>query len=180
MAINKVIISGNLTREPELRYTNAGTAILAFGIAVNEKVKNSQTGEWEDRPNFIDCNMWGKRAEAVSKYLVKGAKVAIEGRLRFNQWEKDGQKRSKLDVTVDEIEFMSRSEAAGGAAPAQAGGYYQAPQPQPQQAPQPVYQPQQQYQATNYAQQQYMAPQGYQQPQVFDATSSVYDEDIPF
>lgn len=187
MSINKVIVSGNLTRDPELRQTASGTAVLGFSIAVNDRVKNPQTGEWENRPNFIDCTMWGSRAEAVSKYLVKGGKIAIEGHLRQNVWEKDGQKRTKIEIIVNELELMSRSEVAGGAAPVQVGGYggyYQAPQSQPQQPSQPQYQqaqyqPQQQYQATNYAQQQYMAPQGFQQ-QSSDAASAVYDEDIPF
>lgn len=108
MSINKVLITGNLTRDTDLRQTAGGMSILNFGVAVNERVKNQQTGDWEDRPNFIDCTMFGKRAESVAKYISKGSKVAIEGRLRWSQWEKDGQKHSKLSVIVDEIEFMSR------------------------------------------------------------------------
>ncbi len=107
MSINRVIISGNLTRDPELRSTASGTSVLALGVAVNDRRKNSQTGEWEDYPNFVDCTMFGARAEAVSKFLSKGQKVAIEGKLRWSQWERDGQKRSKIEVIVDEIEFMS-------------------------------------------------------------------------
>lgn len=110
MPINRVIISGFLTREPDLRSTAGGTAVLGFGVAVNERRKNQQTGEWEDFPNFIDCTMFGKRAEAIERYLSKGSKVAIEGKLRWSQWEKDGQKRSKLDLIVDEIEFMSQGQ----------------------------------------------------------------------
>ncbi|MDO5044581.1 MAG: single-stranded DNA-binding protein [Coriobacteriia bacterium] len=107
MSINRVLISGNLTRDPELRTTAGGTAVLAFGIAVNDRRKNPQTGEWEDYPNFIDCTMFGARAEAVSRFLSKGQKVSLEGKLRWSQWERDGQKRSKIEVIVDEIEFMS-------------------------------------------------------------------------
>ena len=107
MSINKVTLTGNLTRDVELRSTASGTAVMKFGIAVNERIKNNQTGEWEDYPNFIECTMFGKRAEGVSKYLSKGSKVAIEGHLRYSQWDKDGQKRSKLEVIVDEIELMS-------------------------------------------------------------------------
>ena len=103
-------ISGNLTRDPETRRTNGGMAVLSFGVAVNDRAKNPQTGEWEDRPNFVDCVMFGTRAEAVSRYLSKGSKVAIGGKLRYSSWEKDGQRRSKLEVIVDEIEFMSRRE----------------------------------------------------------------------
>lgn len=108
MSINKVLITGNLTREPDLRQTAGGMAIMNFGVAVNERRKIPQTDQWEDYPNFIDCTMFGKRAESVAKYISKGSKVAIEGKLRWNQWEKDGQKHSKLSVIVDEIEFMSR------------------------------------------------------------------------
>ena len=108
MSINRVVISGNLTRDPELRHTQSGTAVLGIGVAVNERRKNQSTGEWEDCPNFIDCTMFGARAEAVSKLLSKGAKVAVEGRLRYSSWEaKDGSKRSKLEVLIDEIEIMS-------------------------------------------------------------------------
>jgi single-strand DNA-binding protein len=112
MSINRVNISGNLTRDPELRATTGGTQVLSFGMAVNDRRKNQQTGEWEDYPNFVDCTMFGARAEAVSRYISKGSKVAIEGKLRWSQWEKDGQKRSKLEVIVEEIEFMSRQQAA--------------------------------------------------------------------
>lgn len=81
-------------------------------MAVNDRRKNQQTGEWEDYPNFVDCTMFGSRAEKVSRYLTKGCKVAVEGKLRYSQWERDGQKRSKLEVIVEEIEFMSRQQAA--------------------------------------------------------------------
>ena len=83
MSINRVNITGNLTRDPELRATAAGTQVLSFGIAVNDRRKNPQTGEWEDYPNYIDCTMFGTRAEAVGRYISKGSKVAIEGKLRY-------------------------------------------------------------------------------------------------
>lgn len=112
MSINSVFLAGNLTREPELKTTAGGMAILEFGIAVNERIKAD--GEWVDRPNFFDCTMFGTRAEAVSKFLSKGSKVAVEGKLRWSQWERDGQKRSKIEVIVDNVEFMSsrREQAA--------------------------------------------------------------------
>lgn len=112
MSINRVNISGNLTRDPELRATTGGTQVLSFGMAVNDRRKNQQTGEWEDYPNFVDCTMFGSRAEKISRYLTKGCKVAVEGKLRYSQWERGGQKRSKLEVIVEEIEFMSRQQAA--------------------------------------------------------------------
>ncbi len=110
MSINRVIISGNLTRSPELKQTQGGTSVLTMGVAVNDRRKNPTTGEWEDVANFVDCVLWGTRAERVAQYLDKGTKVAIEGRLRYRAWEaQDGSKRSKLEVVVDELEFMSRA-----------------------------------------------------------------------
>ena len=121
MSINRVNISGNLTRDPELRQTSGGSAILNIGVAVNDRRKNQQTGEWEDVPNFVDCVMFGSRAEGIARYLTKGTKVAIEGKLRYSTWRtQDGSKRSKLEVIVDEIEFMSRNgqQQAGARKPA--------------------------------------------------------------
>ena len=112
MSINKAIITGNLTREPELRRTQGGLAVLSLGVAVNDRKRNPQSGEWEDYANFVDCTILGKRAEALSNSLHKGQKVAIEGKLHWSQWTaKDGQKRSKLEVTVDEMEFMTAKRA---------------------------------------------------------------------
>lgn len=106
MSINVVNISGNLTRDPELRRTAGGTAILGFGVAVNDRRKNQQTGEWEDCPNFVDCTMFGTRAEKLAGMLAKGTKVCILGKLRYMSWERDGQKRSKIEVIADDIELM--------------------------------------------------------------------------
>lgn len=120
VSINKCFLSGNLTREPELRATSGGTQVLSFGLAVNDRRRNA-SGEWEDVPNFVDCTMFGNRANALSRYLSKGIKVAIEGRLRWHQWEaKDGSKRSKLEVIVDELEFMSRGDGGGASTASQA------------------------------------------------------------
>lgn len=155
MSINRVVISGNLTRDPELRSTASGLPVLGFGVAVNDRRKNQQTGEWEDYPNFIDCTMFGARAESLSRYLNKGAKVAIEGKLRWSQWEREGQKRSKIEVIVDELEFMSsRNDNSSGG-----GGYT----PAPAAVAAPVA----------------AAPEPAVAPSV-DTSSSVYDEDIPF
>lgn len=130
MSINRVNISGNLTRDPELRSTASGTQVLSFGMAVNDRHKNQQTGEWEDYPNFVDCTMFGTRAEKLSQYLHKGMKVAIEGKLRYSQWEKDGQRRSKLEVVAEELEFMSRQD--GGQPQQQYQQPYQQAAPQRQ------------------------------------------------
>ena len=113
MSINRVVLSGNLTRDAEIRMSQSGMAIVSFGVAVNDRRKNQQTGEWEDYANFVDCAMFGTRAEKLQPYLEKGTKVAIEGKLRWSQWEHEGQKRSKLEVIVDEIELMSRGAARG-------------------------------------------------------------------
>lgn len=111
MSINRVIATGNLTRDPELRTTVSGTPVMGFGIAINDRRKNSQTGEWEDYPNFVDCTVFGNRADALSKFLRKGMKVAIEGKLRWSQWERDGQKRSKIELIVDEVEVMTAKQS---------------------------------------------------------------------
>ena len=157
MSMNTCAISGNLTRDPILRTTQGGTKVLTFSVAVNDRRKNPQTDEWEDYPNFIDCVMFGNRAESLSNLIAKGHKVSVQGKLRWSQWEKDGSKRSKVEVVADEVEIMSRrgqQEAAG--------------QPQQQQANNYTNQPQS---GQNPARQQ---PQnGFQQQQY-------YDEDCPF
>jgi single-strand DNA-binding protein len=150
MSINRVIISGNLTRSPELRSTASGLPVLCFGVAVNDRRKNQQSGEWEEYVNWISCTMFGARAESVSRFLDKGAKVAIEGKLHYSQWEtKEGQKRSKIDVIVDELEFMSSRNDSSSYGGGHTGGYSA-------QAAVPMAAP------------------------VVDASSSIYDEDIPF
>lgn len=106
--INKCFLAGNLTRDCEVRNTQSGMAVAQFGMAVNDRVK--QGDQWVDRPSFFDCVMFGNRAEKIAQYLVKGTKVSIEGKLRWSQWEKDGEKRSKIEVVVDEIEFMSAAK----------------------------------------------------------------------
>lgn len=164
MSINRVIISGNLTRDPELRSTASGLPVLGFGVAVNDRRRNQTTGEWEDYPNFIDCTMFGARAESLSRYLTKGTKVAIEGKLRWSQWERDGQKRSKIEVIVDELEFMS-SRGDSQSSQSSDGGYgahtsYDSA-------------------ASSYGASAYSAPSTPSAP-VIDTSSSVYDEDIPF
>lgn len=113
--LNTVSIGGNLCRNAELRATASGMAVLTFSVAVNESRKNRQTGEYEDYPNYVDCTMFGRRAESVSRYLTKGTYVALTGRLHQSRWQnEDGQNRSKLEVTVDNIHFESRGERDGG------------------------------------------------------------------
>ena len=159
MAINRVCISGNLTRDPELRQTPGGSQVLGIGVAVNDRRKNQQTGQWEDVPNFVDCVVFGNRAGALSTFLHKGDKVAVEGRLRYSSWEaKDGTRRSKLEVVAEEVELMQRPRQAATAQPYQPS--YAAPAPQPAPATAQPYQP----------------PLG----QAPVAAADLYDADIPF
>lgn len=116
--INNVSLTGRLTRDPELRVTAGGTQLLSFTLAFNTSVRNRQTGEWDERGNFIDCTMFGKRAEALLNFLAKGQKVAIAGKLRYATWDRDGQRRSKLDLIVDDIVFMAQRQDADQPAPA--------------------------------------------------------------
>ena len=138
MAINKCFLAGNLTRDAEIRTTQAGTSILSFGLAVNDRVQNKSTGEWEDRPNYFDCVVFGTRGEKIAQYLSKGMRVFVEGRLRWSSWEKDGQKRSKIEVIVDDIVFGS-------------SGQRQTAQPQAQRPVQQQAQPAQQQPADDYS-----------------------------
>jgi single-strand DNA-binding protein len=102
---NLVILMGNLTRDPELKYLGSGAAVVDFGIAVNERFK--QGDNWTERTNFIDCTAFGKTAENLSEYCSKGSPVHVIGSLRTESWEKDGQKRSKLKVIADRVQFLS-------------------------------------------------------------------------
>ena len=107
MSINSVNITGNLTRDIELRQTQSGYSIGAISVAVNDRRKNPQTEEWEDKPNFVECTLFGKRAEGLAPYLKKGQKVGINGKLDWQQWEtQDGSKRSTLKVIVNDLELL--------------------------------------------------------------------------
>ena len=105
MSINQVSITGNLTREPELRSTAGGTDVLSFGIAVNDRRKNA-SGQWDEVPNFFECVTFGNRAMALGDILTKGMKVAIAGKLHYSSWENDGQKHSKVDIIANDVELM--------------------------------------------------------------------------
>lgn len=108
MSINHSTLSGNLTRDAELRRSEGGVAILSFGLAFNDRRRQKDSDEWEDVANFIDCTLFGNRAEALEPYLAKGTKVCLDGKLRWGQWETDdGDKRSKIELIVDELEFMA-------------------------------------------------------------------------
>ncbi len=116
-SFNKVILMGNLTRDPELRYTQSNMAVCKVGLAVNRRVKDQQTDQWREEPTFVDVTIFGKRGEAFEKFHKKGASAFIDGELRFDQWEdrESGQKRSKLYVVANNWEFVGgRQEREGG------------------------------------------------------------------
>lgn len=113
MSINSVAISGNLGRDPELRATKSGMQVLSFSVCANSRVKRGDS--WEDKPNWVEVSIFGRRAEAVAKYLAKGTHVTLHGRLSQSTLEtKDGQKRSRLEVIADDIDFSggARSDSA--------------------------------------------------------------------
>ena len=118
-SFNKVILMGNLTRDPELRFTQNNMPICKFGLAVNRRFKDGQTGEWREEPTFVDITIFGKRGEAFAKYHGKGKPAFIEGSLRLDNWEdQQGNKRSKLYVVADTWEFVGGGGGGGGG-----GGY---------------------------------------------------------
>lgn len=111
MSINNVVISGNLTRDCEVKRTASGMAIVSFTVAVNDRRKNSQTGEYENYANFVDVTWFGTYAEKCAGTLTKGSKVCVSGKLRQNRWtSQDGQNRSKLEVIADEVETPPRPQ----------------------------------------------------------------------
>jgi single-strand DNA-binding protein len=127
--LNKVLLMGNLTRDPELRYLPSGMAVVNLGLAVNRRWKNQQ-GEQQEETTFVDLEAYGKPAETMNQFLKKGRPVFIEGRLRLDQWQdKEGNPRSKLKVVVDTFQFIDsgmggRDSGGGGGAPASSGGDY--------------------------------------------------------
>jgi single-strand DNA-binding protein len=116
---NRVILMGNLTRDPEVRFLPSGKAVCALGLAVSSKYK-TQDGQEHEEVCFVTCEVYGKQAENCGKYLSKGRQVLMEGRLRYEQWEKDGQKRSALKVIADRVQFLGGGK--GGEAAAAEGG----------------------------------------------------------
>lgn len=118
---NKVTLVGNVTRDPELRHTNGNNAVCEIGLAVNDRKKNS-SGEWVDECTFVDVTYWGRTAEVASEYLRKGSQILVEGKLKLDSWERDGQKRSKLRVVGDKM-LMLGGRGEGGGKPASSGGY---------------------------------------------------------
>jgi single-strand DNA-binding protein len=114
--INVVVITGNLTRDPELRSTGGGTPVCDLRVAVNSRRKDGQTGEWVDKPNYFDVTVWGNQAESCSQFLSKGRPVAIDGRLDWHEWDaQDGTKRSAVEIIAESVQFLGgRQDGEGG------------------------------------------------------------------
>jgi single-strand DNA-binding protein len=118
-AINRVVLVGNLTRDPELRHTPSGTAVCNLRLAVNTRRKD-ETGQWVDKPNYFDVTVWGNQGERCAQYLSKGRPVAVDGRLEWREWETpEGNKRQAVDIVADTVQFLGgRGDGEGGG-----GGY---------------------------------------------------------
>jgi single-strand DNA-binding protein len=122
-SFNKVILLGNLTRDPELRYTPQGAAVCEFAIALNYVYTNKQTGQKVEEVSYIDLVAWGKTGETIAEYMKKGRQIMIEGRLKQDRWEaQDGKKMSKVRVTVESFQFVGSRPEGGGAAAPKGGG----------------------------------------------------------
>jgi single-strand DNA-binding protein len=112
--INRVIITGNLTRDPELRSTGSGNSVCGMRVACNGRRRNPSTNEWEDAPNYFDVSVWGAQGENCQRYLSKGRPVAVDGRLQWREWtDKDGNKRQSVDIIAESVQFLGGREDAG-------------------------------------------------------------------
>ena len=160
MSINRVNCSGNIGKDPELRQTQGGTQVLTFSLAVSDRKRNPQTGEWEDATNWVPCVVFGNRAESLSRILTRGMKCAVEGKLRQSSYQgKDGKNHSKIEIVVSDVEFMSQSKAQNQPQQQQANNYPNQYQNEP-------------YSASQQPQTGYQQPTGYQ--------SDLSDTPIPF
>jgi single-strand DNA-binding protein len=111
--INRVVITGNLTRDPELRSTPGGTSVCTLRVAVNSRRKESESGQWVDKPNYFDVTVWGAQGENCAQYLSKGRPVAVDGRLNWREWEaQDGSKRQAVDIIADSVQFLGSRDSA--------------------------------------------------------------------
>jgi len=118
-SLNKVLLMGNLTRDPEVKYTPKGTAVCDLGLAINDSYK-AQDGTIKETVTFVDVEVWGRTAENCKQYLTKGRPVFVEGQLKLDQWEQDGQKRSKMKVRGISVQFLG-SPSGGGQRSSSAG-----------------------------------------------------------
>jgi single-strand DNA-binding protein len=135
--INYVVLVGRLTRDANLKFTSSGLAICEFSLAINRRVRQGDT--WTDEAHFFDITLFGKQGEAIAQYMTKGNQIAVEGELRLDRWEQDGQKRSKIKIVANNIQLLGSRGGASGGAPGRSqktqdgsgdsspGGAYQAP-----------------------------------------------------
>jgi single-strand DNA-binding protein len=122
--INRVIITGNLTRDPELRSLQSGTSVCSLRLACNTRRKNNQTGEWEDKPNYFDVTVWGRQGENAAQYLSKGRPVAIDGRLEWREWQdKEGNKRQSTEIIADNVQFLQGGDGPSGGGNGASNGF---------------------------------------------------------
>jgi single-strand DNA-binding protein len=121
--INQVAMTGNLTRDPELRSTNSGMSVCSMRIAVNGRRKNQSTGEWEDKPNFFDVTVWGAQAENCARFLSKGRPMAFQGRAEWREWQtQDGGKRQAVEFIADQVQFLGGRDDGGGGGGSRSSG----------------------------------------------------------
>lgn len=121
--VNVVVITGNLTKDPELRSTGGGTSVCELRVAVNSRRKDGQSGQWVDKPNYFDVVVWGAQGENCANYLSKGRPIAVEGRLDWREWEaKEGGKRQAVQIVANSVQFLGSRDGSGGQAPANGGG----------------------------------------------------------
>jgi len=176
--LNKVFLMGNLTRDPEIRYTQTGMAITRIGLAINRRVRDSGTDQWRDETDFINVTAFARRGEVISEYFRKGDPILIEGRLNYRSWEtQNGERRSALDVVMENFEFISRSGGGGGGGGSQgeqgASEPSRAPQSQrPSSGPPPG-------QSGGPPQEPAQAPPADEEMPPFD-DSSFADDEVPF
>ncbi len=118
--INRVVLVGNLTKDPELRHTPSGTALCKLRVAVNTRQKDSTTGEWGDKPNYFDVTVWGNQADSCAQFLAKGRPIGVDGRLDWREWDaQDGTKRQAVEIIADTVQFLGSRD--GGGAPGGGG-----------------------------------------------------------
>jgi single-strand DNA-binding protein len=113
--INRVVLTGNLTRDPELRSLPSGMSVCSLRVACNTRRKNNSSGEWEDKPNFFDVTVWGAQGENCARFLAKGRPIALDGRLEWREWQdKEGNTRQSIDIIADAVQFLGGRDENGG------------------------------------------------------------------
>jgi single-strand DNA-binding protein len=122
--INRVVLTGNLTRDPELRSLQSGMSVCSLRIACNTRRKNNASGEWEDKPNFFDVTVWGAQGENCARFLAKGRPVALDGRLEWREWQdKEGNNRQSIEIIADAVQFLGGRDDMNGGGGGASGGF---------------------------------------------------------